>query len=68
MTKAASASKPCPLCGAPASARYRPFCSERCANLDLSRWLKGVYVIEGAPASEDEGEEAPVRPPREDNH
>lgn len=67
MTKAASASKPCPLCGAPASARYRPFCSERCANLDLSRWLKGVYVIEGAPEP-DEGEEAPARPPREDNH
>lgn len=59
---AAAPAKACPLCGAPAHARYRPFCSERCANLDLSRWLKGVYVIEGAPEP-DGADEAPARAP-----
>lgn len=35
----------CPVCGAPRSRRYRPFCSARCADRDLGRWLKGVYRI-----------------------
>lgn len=41
----------CPICGKPAEAAYRPFCSRRCADVDLSRWLKGAYAI---PAAEDE--------------
>ncbi len=36
---------PCPICGKPESAATRPFCSKRCANLDLGRWLKGDYRI-----------------------
>ena len=39
----------CPLCGRPAREPYRPFCSKRCADLDLARWLRGDYVIPGAP-------------------
>lgn len=35
----------CPLCRKPAQAAFRPFCSKRCADVDLSRWLKGVYAI-----------------------
>jgi endogenous inhibitor of DNA gyrase (YacG/DUF329 family) len=35
----------CPICGKPALARYRPFCSARCAQIDLARWLKGDYRI-----------------------
>jgi endogenous inhibitor of DNA gyrase (YacG/DUF329 family) len=35
----------CPVCGQEAVARFRPFCSKRCANLDLGRWLKGVYRV-----------------------
>jgi len=35
----------CPTCGKPATARNRPFCSKRCADVDLRRWLSGVYVI-----------------------
>lgn len=35
----------CPICGKPQVPRLRPFCSRRCANLDLSRWLKGVYAV-----------------------
>jgi uncharacterized protein len=36
---------PCPICGKPAVHEFRPFCSKRCADIDLHRWLKGVYVI-----------------------
>jgi hypothetical protein len=43
----------CPICGRPATAEHRPFCSRRCADLDLQRWLSGRYAI---PASEDESE------------
>jgi endogenous inhibitor of DNA gyrase (YacG/DUF329 family) len=47
----------CPICKRPVVARYRPFCSKRCADLDLGRWLDGAYAI---PAEEDEEEsEAP---------
>lgn len=35
----------CPTCGKPAAADYRPFCSERCANIDLGRWFNGDYRI-----------------------
>ncbi|MBP2316447.1 DNA gyrase inhibitor YacG [Azospirillum soli] len=37
----------CPICGRPAVPGLRPFCSKRCADVDLSRWLGGVYRIEG---------------------
>ncbi len=40
----------CPLCGKPADARHKPFCSKRCADIDLGRWLKGGYAIPGPPA------------------
>ena len=35
----------CPLCRKPSAERYRPFCSKRCAEIDLGRWLKGGYRI-----------------------
>jgi endogenous inhibitor of DNA gyrase (YacG/DUF329 family) len=35
----------CPICGKPAAARHQPFCSARCADIDLGRWLKGNYSI-----------------------
>ncbi len=44
----------CPICKAPASHDYRPFCSRRCADVDLSRWLSGRYAIAGGDADEDE--------------
>jgi uncharacterized protein len=44
----------CPICGKPADAVLRPFCSKRCADVDLHRWLAGVYV---APVTEDEEED-----------
>jgi len=39
----------CPECGKPAAARFAPFCSVRCQQIDLSRWLKGDFVIPGKP-------------------
>jgi endogenous inhibitor of DNA gyrase (YacG/DUF329 family) len=35
----------CPVCGASTAAAHRPFCSTRCAEVDLGRWLKGSYRI-----------------------
>ena len=40
----------CPLCGKPAAEGFKPFCSKRCADIDLGRWLKGGYAIPGSPA------------------
>lgn len=58
MSEAANAQNPCPICGRAAGPDYRPFCSKRCADIDLSRWLKGVYAIPG----KDEDEEKPAKP------
>ncbi|MEM7662992.1 MAG: DNA gyrase inhibitor YacG [Pseudomonadota bacterium] len=50
----------CPVCGARLDTlKFKPFCSKRCADVDLSRWLKGSYAIPGRPA--DQAEEAPSR-------
>jgi len=46
--------KPCPLCGKPAAEPFRPFCSRRCADVDLNRWLSGVYAV---PVKEEEDED-----------
>lgn len=35
----------CPICNAPTAAQWRPFCSRRCADLDLAKWLRGSYAI-----------------------
>jgi len=37
----------CPICRKETDPKYRPFCSKRCADIDLGRWLKGSYVIPG---------------------
>jgi hypothetical protein len=37
----------CPHCGKPMVAEYRPFCSKRCADVDLAKWLRGDYAIPG---------------------
>jgi endogenous inhibitor of DNA gyrase (YacG/DUF329 family) len=44
----------CPICRAAAVERFRPFCSKRCADIDLARWLGGAYAIPAEePADED---------------
>jgi len=45
----------CPICGRPRDPKLKPFCSKRCADIDLAKWLRGEYSIPGAPA--DEGDE-----------
>ena len=35
----------CPICGKEAVTKYRPFCSKRCADIDLGRWMTGAYAI-----------------------
>jgi endogenous inhibitor of DNA gyrase (YacG/DUF329 family) len=40
-----AAGRKCPTCGAPAVIAYHPFCSRRCADADLNRWLTGRYAI-----------------------
>ena len=44
----------CPICGRPREQRFRPFCSKRCADIDLNRWLSGVYAV---PVTEDDDED-----------
>jgi endogenous inhibitor of DNA gyrase (YacG/DUF329 family) len=46
----------CPNCGRKRSAEHSPFCSRRCADVDLHRWLNGAYVIAGRGAAVDEDE------------
>ncbi len=43
----------CPICSKPTVAEYRPFCSRRCANIDLGRWLQGRYAVPGEPVGAD---------------
>lgn len=52
----------CPICGKPASPDHKPFCSKRCADIDLGRWLTDSYKIPQQPG-EDEDEEEPTPPP-----
>ncbi|WP_119679083.1 DNA gyrase inhibitor YacG [Indioceanicola profundi] len=47
----------CPVCGRPPVPEAKPFCSKRCADVDLARWLNGVYRVP-AVEQDDEAEEA----------
>jgi endogenous inhibitor of DNA gyrase (YacG/DUF329 family) len=54
----------CPICGKPTAEQFRPFCSRRCADVDLNRWLSDVYAV---PAKDDEEEdERPAPKPAND--
>jgi endogenous inhibitor of DNA gyrase (YacG/DUF329 family) len=53
----------CPICGRPTVQDYRPFCSRRCADVDLSRWLRGTYAIPDE-AEDEDGDQ--TNPPAED--
>jgi endogenous inhibitor of DNA gyrase (YacG/DUF329 family) len=49
----------CPICGRATDAQYRPFCSRRCADVDLSRWLGGSYAIPVVEDADEDGDRAP---------
>ena len=55
----------CAVCGKPQDAKFRPFCSKRCADVDLGRWLKGNYVIPGQVT--DEGDDPGLNDKPEDH-
>ncbi|HLA19997.1 MAG TPA: DNA gyrase inhibitor YacG [Pseudolabrys sp.] len=44
----------CPICGKATEQAFKPFCSKRCADIDLNRWLSGVYAV---PVKDDEDED-----------
>ena len=46
----------CPICGKRSVPRHQPFCSGRCADIDLGRWLKDVYRVETEEPAEDDNE------------
>jgi len=48
----------CPICGKPTDVAFKPFCSKRCSDIDLNRWLTGVYAV---PVAEDDDEDG-LRP------
>jgi uncharacterized protein len=56
----ANAAKSCPICAKPVVQQFRPFCSQRCADVDLNRWLSGAYVVPGKQEEDEDG-------PREEN-
>ena len=51
-------SSKCVICGKPQDTDYKPFCSKRCADVDLNRWLSGGYAI---PAAEEDDTEKPAK-------
>ena len=54
--------KPCPICGRRREPRCAPFCSARCADVDLGRWLTGSYAIP-VPTRDEDADEPTIRRP-----
>jgi endogenous inhibitor of DNA gyrase (YacG/DUF329 family) len=44
----------CPICRKPSTKDFAPFCSRRCADVDLQRWFSGGYVVPGAPEDDED--------------
>ena len=60
-TKAKQAKCSCPICGGNAVDGYAPFCSKRCADVDLHRWLNGAYAIPAVEADDEVSDEGETR-------
>ena len=56
----------CPVCGKTATKDYRPFCTKRCANIDLGRWLKEGYRVPTDEGPAEDDQEAPRGSSRQD--
>jgi endogenous inhibitor of DNA gyrase (YacG/DUF329 family) len=54
----------CPICNKETDAKYRPFCSRRCADVDLGRWLTGSYAIPAAPMEDGDLPDSDAPPER----
>ncbi len=53
MSRKPSSSPSCPICGTASIKKYAPFCSVKCADRDLAKWLGGNYAIPAADDDED---------------
>jgi len=51
-------SRPCPMCKKPSTEAFHPFCTKRCADVDLGKWLGGNYAIPALEPADDFGAEA----------
>jgi uncharacterized protein len=58
----------CPICGKPVVHQHRPFCSKRCADVDLNRWLSGSYTVPVVEEEDEDGaqKESPRQEPGRD--
>ena len=56
MSESAPGTAKCPICGKPTAPAVRPFCSKRCADVDLNRWFSGAYVVAGKEEEDEDGE------------
>jgi endogenous inhibitor of DNA gyrase (YacG/DUF329 family) len=52
----------CPICAKPRDEKYHPFCSRRCADIDLGKWLNGSYAIPAAATAQDDDEDVSETP------
>ena len=53
----------CPICARASDEKYRPFCSRRCADVDLGKWLSGSYAIPTEAIDDENPVELPTKPP-----
>lgn len=51
----------CPVCDKPSDPAFKPFCSKRCADVDLNRWLSGGYAIPAAEEDDPKDDAPPKR-------
>ena len=56
----------CPICGKPVDPQFKPFCSNRCRQVDLNRWLSGTYRVAGTERPADAGEDGKNQSESED--
>lgn len=54
----------CPICARDTDAKYKPFCSRRCADIDLGKWLTGSYAIPAEAIDDENPAEIEPEPPR----
>jgi endogenous inhibitor of DNA gyrase (YacG/DUF329 family) len=57
----------CPICKRPVEERFKPFCSKRCAHVDLGRWLKGGYAIAATESEEEDDQPSSDTPPEHEH-
>ena len=68
MSVMASPAAFCPICNKPTVDKFRPFCCKRCADVDLNRWLKGVYAVPAKEEEDEDGAKPDEQPPGEERH